>query len=194
MLSLDPRGQSKIAFLRKGNLCDNKDCTILMARISLTYKDGEPATPDTGVYVHHILSFVPTRPSINAIGICDVPDASKDIGKVNQAVARRIPLSPFTGRGEDGGPVSMLFTSTGGKYNSGFHLGRNDIVMVQTDLVNYANKSQDVYLTYDYEYVDGFQGRQAITTMLSVTGMLSSPAKLGPKAHRCNRLPNNHSA
>ena len=155
----------------KGNLCGNKDCTILQARIGLTYGNGEPATPDTGVYVHHILSWVPTRPSINAIGICDVPDASKDIGKVNKAIARWIPLAPFTGRGEDGGPVSMMFTSTGGKYNSGFHLGKNDIIMVQSDLVNYANQSQDVYLTYDYEYVDGFQGRQAITTMLSVTGV-----------------------
>jgi hypothetical protein len=41
---------------------------------------------------------------------------------------------------------------------------------VQSDLVNYKNYTQNVYLTWDYEYVPGFVGINAITTLLSVTG------------------------
>jgi hypothetical protein len=136
----------------------------------MTYEDGSEATPDTGVYVHHLLSFTPGHPSTNAIGLCDVPDPAKDIGSFNKAMSNTLPFSPFTGRGEDGGAVPYVFTSDDGKFESGFHMGKNDFVLVQSDLVNYKNETQTVYLTYDYEYVDGFQGASAITTLMSVTG------------------------
>jgi hypothetical protein len=170
--SLDPRGQGAAAYLPKGSLCDGRDCTLLSARLGLTYEDGREATPETGVYIHHLLSFNPSRTSTNAIGICDVPDPDKDIGFVNKVFPNALPISPFSGRGEDGGPVNQIFTSSDGTYNSGYHLGKNDYVVVQSDLVNNRNQSQKVYLTYDYEYVDGFQGASAISTLLSVTGRL----------------------
>ena len=134
----------------------------------MTYEDGSEASPETGVYIHHLLAFVPGKPSTNAIGLCDVEDPAKDTGIMSKL--NTLPLSPFTGRGEDGGAVFMMFTSEDGKYNSGFHLGKNDNIVVQSDLVNYKNETQKVYLTYEYEYVEGLQGAQAITTLLSVTG------------------------
>lgn len=170
LMSLDPRGQGKLTYLPKGNLCGGKDCTILTARLGLTYEDGREASPETGVYIHHLLSFNPSRPSTNAIGLCDVTDPDKDLGFINKILPSNLPIAPFTGRGEDGGPVSATFTSEDGKYDSGFHLGKNDYLVVQSDLVNYSNETQNVYLTYEYEYVDGFQGVSAISTLLSVTG------------------------
>jgi hypothetical protein len=172
MISLDPRGQGKISYIPKGSLCNGEDCTVLTARLSLSYEDGKAATPETGVYIHHLLSFSIGRESTNSIGLCDVADPAKDIGFVNKLLPERLPFSPFTGRGEDGGPVSMVFTSDDGTYNSGYHLGKDDYVLIQSDLVNYRNESQNVFLTWDYEYVPGFQGLQAITTLLSVTGCL----------------------
>lgn len=136
----------------------------------MTYEDGSIASPETGVYIHHLLSFSPSRPSTNAIGLCDVEDSSKDIGWFNRIIPNNLPFSPFTGRGEDGEAVSYVFTPENGGFNSGFHLGKNDLIIVQSDLVNYKNESQNVYLTFDYEYEPGLQGDAAITTLLSVTG------------------------
>jgi hypothetical protein len=167
---LDPRGQGKLTLLPKGNLCGDKDCTILTARLGLTYANGSEATPQTGAYIHHLLSFSPSRPSTNAIGLCDVPNSAQDVGFVNKILPLNLPFAPFTGRGEDGGPVFTQFTSDDGTYNSGFHLGKDDYIIVQSDLVNYNNETQNVYVTYEYEYVDGFQGASAISTLLSVTG------------------------
>lgn len=172
VFSLDPRGQGTVSFIGKGNLCGGKDCTILSARIGLTYADGTDATPETGVYIHHLLSFLPGVPSVNSIGFCDVAEPEKDIGFFNNIVGNNLPFSPFTGRGEDGGPVSMIFTSGDGKFNSGFHIGKDDVIVVQSDIVNYKNVSQNVYVTYEYEWVEGFQGVKAITTLLSVAGCL----------------------
>src|ERR1700761_7368516 len=147
LLSLDPRGQGKLSYLPKGSLCGGNDCTILSSRIGLSYEDGSEATPETGMYIHHLLAFSASRPSVNAIGLCDVDDPTKDIGWFNKILPSNIPISPFTGRGEDGGAVSMVFTSDDGKYDSGFHLGKNDYIVVQSDLVNYKNETQNVYLT-----------------------------------------------
>jgi hypothetical protein len=184
-----------LTYLPKGNLCGNEDCTILSARLGLTYEDGSEASPETGVYIHHVLSFSPSRPAQNAIGLCDVDDPKKDIGFINKLVGGYLPFSPFTGRGEDGGPVSAIFTTEDGKYDSGFHLGAKDYIIVQSDLVNYRNYTQNVYLTWDYQYVPGIQGEAAIATLLSVTGcLLILPPKInetGPavtnsrKVHIC---------
>jgi hypothetical protein len=174
IFSLDPKGQAKFGLLPKGNLCGDKDCTILTARFGLTYENGSEASPQTGVYIHHLLSFSttlsPSRPARNAIGLCDVQDSAQDAGFINKLLPLDIPIAPFTQRGEDGGPVFTQFTSDDGSYNSGFHLGKDDYIIVQSDLVNYNNDTQNVYVTYEYEYVDGFQGASAISTLLSVTG------------------------
>jgi hypothetical protein len=176
-------------------MCEGRDCTVLSARIGLTYEDGTEATPDNGVYIHHLLSFSPNRPTDNAIGFCDVPEPEKDLG-FNKYLPLRLPFSPFTGRGEDGAAVDMLFTSNDGKFNSGYHLGKDDYVLIQSDLVNYSNVTKNVFVTYEYEYVEGFQGISAITAMLSVTGMLHvlllERARADRNAHASARLLDYH--
>lgn len=168
LISLDPHGQGKFSVVPSSSLCGKKDCTILSARISLSYANGSEASPDQGVYIHHLLSFAPVKAVTNAVGLCDVQNPDKNI--LSKYMPVHIPFSPFTGRGEDGGPVSMVFTSEDGSFNSGYHLGKDNVLIVMSDLVNYKDYSQEVYLTYDYEYVDGFQGDSAMTTLLSVTG------------------------
>ena len=64
----------------------------------MTYENGSEASPQTGVYIHHLLAFVPSRPSTNAIGRCDVNEVTPEntgTGKFNNT-----PMSPFTGRGD----------------------------------------------------------------------------------------------
>jgi hypothetical protein len=84
-------------------LCGVEDCTILSARLGLSYEDGSEASPETGVYIHHVLSFSPTRPSMGAIGMCDVDDLQETKGIpafVNKLTGGYLPFSPFTGRGK----------------------------------------------------------------------------------------------
>lgn len=49
--------------------------------------------------------------------------------------------------------------------------------MHQIDLVNYKPETRNVYVTYDFEYLDGHVGADASAGLLSVTGCQSTQGK-----------------
>jgi hypothetical protein len=117
--------------------------------------------PSTGVYIHHIISFDLSKPANLPITKCGVGQAPQ-----------RISLgAEFLAQGEDSsGQAGILFTSADGTYDSGFHLGADDKIMNQVDLVNYNKDTRKVFVNYEIEYVEGKVGADAAATLMSVTG------------------------
>jgi hypothetical protein len=138
----------------------------------MTLADGSPATPEQGIYIHHIFSFDMSKQQHNPIAYCDVPDPKKDIGAMNKLMSPAWPFAVFLTRGEDNGAYDEYYTSKDGKYNSGYHMGGKDQFVVQTDLVNYNEKNVDTYVTFEIEYLEGKVGKDAVNSVVSVTGML----------------------
>jgi hypothetical protein len=64
---------------------------------------------------------------------------------------------------------STWFMKPDSKTPSGYYI-KDDAFNVQGELINYFYKDQTVYLTLDFEYMEGKYGRDAMATMLSVTG------------------------
>lgn len=155
---MDENGQAGILTIKQG-LC--KDCTVLSGRWSLTYKDGKEATPADGVYIHHLVSYDSSKKSNNPIGSC---------GAAGALGGGSLPMSAFVDRGEDSGETETIFTSPDGKFDSGYHFGKNTQLSVQYDLVNYAKETKEIYFGLEYEYVDGIVGLDAGHTLKSVTG------------------------
>lgn len=87
-MSMDPKGQAGIGTINNG-LCSK--CTLLSGRFALRYKDGSEATPATGVYIHHMLSFDTGKTSKN-------PISGGTIGGID-LISRA--MAAFIDRGED---------------------------------------------------------------------------------------------
>jgi hypothetical protein len=146
------------------SFCTN--CTVLAGQTGLEFEDGTPADPAHGVYIHHILSADISREGRLTVLPCDFE-------KVNYAANPISPVTPgaaFVGQGEDNGDSAIMFTTRDGKFDSGFQIGMKDKFIVESDLVNYNNKTVEVYLTMDLEYEEGQRGVEAAPNLLSVTG------------------------
>jgi len=149
--ALDRKGQSGVGYVSRG-MCGN--CTLLSGRLLLRYKDGSPALPSNGVYIHHFLSFDIAKPRKNPI---------------EGGVLGGVPFAEFVNSGQDSGDSDTLFTSPDGKYNSGFHLTRPRL-LIQYDIVNYNPTAKDIYIDVEIEYVDGIQGKDAGQILKGVNG------------------------
>jgi hypothetical protein len=116
-----------------------KDATYLWANSSIVYEDGKDATIDNGVYLHHY-------------GIFDMDKTTK---RVSSCIGVLTPDRPslFTGGVEDKG--DSFYTSPDGKFNSGFYVGPKDKMMSTAQVVNYSNKTKEVYARLEIEFVPG---------------------------------------
>lgn len=61
------------------------------------------------------------------------------------------------------------YTTPDGKMDSGYYVKDNTFA-VQSEVVNYKDTPQQVYLTLDLEYLPGKVGRDSLFTLLTVTG------------------------
>jgi hypothetical protein len=151
--SLDPKGQGWLFTISDG-LCT--DCTILSGKPGLAFEDGTSTTPESGFYIHHILTGELTEPGVMAVSQCDYPTAN--VSQVPDLLVHPF-FRGFLGEGEDNTDTGIMFTSPDGKMNSGFQMGHSQKVLVQADFMNYTNRTTNVYLTIDLEYVDGHVGK-----------------------------------
>jgi hypothetical protein len=165
--SLDPHGQAKWQRLSNAP-CNN--CTMLGGRSYITLDDGSSAGPEQGIFIHHIFSFDMSKPQRNPIAYCDVAEPKKDIGAMNKLISPTWPFAVFLTRGEDNGAYDEYYTTKDGQYESGYHMGEKDLLVVQTDLVNFNDKAVNAYLTFEVEYLDGKVGHDAVNSVVSVTG------------------------
>jgi hypothetical protein len=70
------------------------------------------------------------------------------------------------------------FTTPDGKFDSGFYLAKDDLMLLQAELVNYRKEEQKVFLQIDVEYVDGKSPKSAATTFATATS----------KFHQCQSM------
>jgi hypothetical protein len=146
------------------SLCTN--CTVLSGRTGLEFEDGSPADPAHGVYIHHILSFDISRTGVLTALPCDFDTFNLTETPINPIT----PGAQFLGQGEDNGDAAVLFTTRDGSYESGFQIGKNDKFLLQSDLVHYNEEDKKIFVTFDFEYVEGHVGVDAAPNLLSVVG------------------------
>jgi hypothetical protein len=163
-ISLDPNGQSFVHLYSASSLCTN--CTVLAGKTGLEFEDGSPADPTRGVYIHHLISVDISRAGYLTALPCDFSSYNLSSNPISPI----IPGAPFIGQGEDNGDSAIMFTSRDGTYDSGFKIGMADRFIIQSDMVNYNDDTKQVYITIDFEYVDGHVGEDVAPNLLSVTG------------------------
>lgn len=157
-MSMDPKGQSGGGSISKG-LCTS--CTLLSGQWGLRYKNGSIASPASGVYIHHMLSFDISKKAHN-------PITGGSTGGTN------LPIAAFVDRGEDSGEGDTVFTNEGtGKVAGGFHLPKPTL-SVTYDIVNYREEKQNIYVDLEVEYLDGIVGKDAGHTLKTVSGKLKA--------------------
>jgi hypothetical protein len=164
------------------------DCTVLSTRMGLEFEDGSLASPEKGVYVHHLYAFDVSKAGV----VTSLPCDFETVNKTGPPFDPMIPISPFAVQGEDNGDAAILYTTTDGKFDSGFYIGANDKFLINSDLVNYNAEAKQVYLTIDFEYVPGKAGLDAFPNLLSVVGCKFSEPKIstaGPAETMSRKFP-----
>jgi hypothetical protein len=63
------------------------------------------------------------------------------------------PVSQIFGSGDDGS--AQNFYSIDPSFKSGYYIGKKDIILHTSELINYKNTTQKVYITADVEYIPG---------------------------------------
>jgi hypothetical protein len=96
-----------------------------------------------------------------------VPNFISSCGTKN---IKEVPLNfePVNGGGTDFLEVGtdhqedqVLWTSTDGKFPSGFHVGKDDEIHVNVEILNYNKEKRDFYVTYEIEYYPELVGHNA---------------------------------
>jgi len=134
-----------------------RDCTVLKGHIGLANEKGEQMIPqkNSGIYIHHILTFDTTKRGGNFINSC-----TNGLGAIVG--------SKFVGSGEDNNNVPVYYTTKDKTHNGGFHIGANDAFMMNADLVSMNTNTSQIYMTFDMEYLPGKVGEDASETLLTV--------------------------
>jgi hypothetical protein len=81
--------------------------------------------------------------------------------------------STFLGGAVD--EFTVWYTSEDSKTDSGYYISNHTTMAVQAEVVNYKPTPQQIYLTMDIEYLPGKVGRDAMSTLLTVTGCGALP-------------------
>jgi len=135
-----------------------RDCTVLKGHIGLANLDGIPIVPkkDSGVYIHHILTFDTTKRANSFVSGCMGGGITDMVG------------SKFIGSGEDNNNVPVWYTNKDSNKTSGFHIGPSDSFMMNADLVSLNTGNSQIYITMELEYLSGRVGSDAQESLLSV--------------------------
>jgi len=170
-------GQQNFMFTFPQNgLCRN--CTVLKGRVMLLDANNKPIAVrnNSGVYIHHILTFDTTKRTPSFLSGCSSITAM--LG------------SKFIGSGEDNNNVDVWYTNKRADHLGGFHIGSNDRFSMNADLVSLNSATSRVYLGFDIEYLKGQVGSDSSETLLTVEscggGRINANAR-GPTSTRSGR-------
>jgi hypothetical protein len=162
---MDPNGYQIRKVLNSG-FCSN--CTILRARALVTDANGSSMGIGSGVYLHHIVvSPIETKPNPDPWGSC----AGVALPKLPPGVKLPNMNSFLIVQGVEN--FTTWYTTPDGAFNSGYQLSGSGPTSRQSltgEFVNYNPKSQNVYLTMEYDYLPGIVGGDAFMSLLSVLG------------------------
>jgi hypothetical protein len=121
-----------------------RDITMLSSFIKLVFDDNTSADANQGVYNHHLAIA-----DLNKVAPAMVECNRKAIGKEDQAA------SSFMNAAEAKGQGTSFFTTSDGKFNGGYYIGKDHAILISGDVVNYKNQAQNVYIHSELEYVEG---------------------------------------
>jgi hypothetical protein len=113
--------------------------SILKSNVTLKYKDGTVATTSSGIYDHHTV-FLNANKAADALFKCP---------NVNPVPS--IPIPVIAAAGEDGGTTD--FITQGDQLDTGLYVWPKDRIFFAGEIVNYTNKTKDVYAEVDMEYL-----------------------------------------
>jgi hypothetical protein len=121
-----------------------KDVTILDAITGVYDDQMKEIDFNKGLYNHHNVFFdlggsFPNPISCGA-GLFDMSNF-------------KMPVNIFMGGAAD--TTSNHYTSTDGKFNSGYYLSTKSDVLQMIDIVNYNNKTVDIFTVSEIEYIPG---------------------------------------
>jgi hypothetical protein len=138
-LSQDPQGTSWMSIASDFPT----DITILNVHMTTHFADNTPISNANGVYNHHVFVIDSSRSPEAHIGCAGSQTPIMPINAImgNSAEAMGDLAS---------GGVNLTTRPVTGNY-----IGKGHTVTIQIDLVNYNNKTEEVYLTIDMSYVDG---------------------------------------
>ncbi|KAF1991431.1 hypothetical protein K402DRAFT_459440 [Aulographum hederae CBS 113979] len=143
--------------------CD--DCTVLLGQASLSFVNGTQADPSRGIYQHHIVLLDMQKYNV-PFYIC--PKQGTPLGVVPQA--------GFMVSGATAGVEPNLFSTNDPANPSGYSIPKQAeprSYFLQSEVVNYNDAPQDIYVTFEVEYLPGAKlakYRDTAVSLLSVTG------------------------
>jgi hypothetical protein len=164
-MSMDPAGQSFMLSIPKGTFCEGQACTILTGKVGLQFENKTVPDANSGIYIHHILASNSNKKIEPFVSGCDVtPDK---LNTVNKPAARG---ASFVGGSEDNAAEPIMYTTKDGSLESGYWFSPNDGVSVMMDIVRNNKQVQQLYLTYELEWLPSHVGADAQGVLMSVTG------------------------
>jgi hypothetical protein len=157
---MDPDGRQIGGPVQDG-IC--KECTILKARAEITDATGKAMSIGSGLYLHHIVVAASQSKNVSRVfGQC-----ANSPPKDSKAASGGPPRGLGQGRivfAQGVENFTTLYTTKDGQFNSGYHTGKGNYVMV-AEVINLP-----VYISVDYEYVPGINGQDANMAILNVNG------------------------
>lgn len=164
-VSLDPQGTAYANFASDFP----SDITILGAGLSMNFADGTPISNANGVYNHHAFLFDTSKPmdsNLQCLGSHD----------------RIAPLNAIASSGADAGnpdgPPNFTKRPLAANY-----IPKGHKILFTTDLVNYNKEPKEVYLTVDFQYIEG-----KAPGFLETTTHLVSAGSCAAKTHGTDAL------
>jgi hypothetical protein len=164
---MDPNGY-QIRNLLVNGFCN--DCTILRARALVTDEAGASMGIGSGVYLHHVIVSPLDQKSIpDPWGVCE--GVKLQLPKLPPGV--KIPnLNSFLiVQGVEN--FTTWYTTKDGNFDSGYQIPKTErsaLNVLTGEFVNYGKDIAKVYVTMEYDYVDGIKGGDAFMSLLSVLG------------------------
>jgi len=159
---MDPNGFLISNMIDQG-ICT--DCTVLAGKADITFEDGTPAGINNGVYLHHVIVMDPWKQPGDFASWCPGNLSSMTRQQLSHPIK-----SIFLSGGVE--HFKVWYTTPDGEFDSGYYVHQGPFAMT-AEIVNYKTTPQKVYITLDYEWVQGKVGADALSTLLTVTGNLS---------------------
>jgi hypothetical protein len=117
-----------------------KDVLIVDGTSGLLNETSQPAIVDDGIYNHHTTFMDASKRVLNWLSCNGKP-------------VPEVPMAFFLGSGSD--DTINTYNGPNNNVKSGLYVGKNDIVLVGMDGVNYHNRERTLYMVNEIEYFPG---------------------------------------
>jgi hypothetical protein len=165
-------GQTFALSINKGFCNDDGPCTVYAGKLGVMFEDGTPATPASGIYIHHVLTTDVSKKTDPFLSACNAPT------RAGFSVSSLKPGSTgFVGVGEDSGDHPILYTTSDGSLDAGYHVKKGENFEANVVLVNYNKEPKNVLITYDLEWSPGLVGANTKGMLIAVNQCLGTRIK-----------------